>query len=230
MTFARSLRASVIVVCALFVASCGSSPTSPTPTATTPTPTPSPTPTPTPTPTPSPSPTPTPTSAALTGTVTIAQGGSSVSGATVRVLDGSASGRTTTTDSSGRYRFDGLPIANTNFSATASGYTEDRRGTFVNGTNTLNFTLQAPLYSRSGTGDNVFTIPTYVTRIRIQGTYTGSCQNFIVHIAGRGVVNEILGTCSIASGTRFDGTYVTSGGVAEVLNSTGVSWTFTEVR
>jgi PKD repeat protein len=50
-------------------------------------------------------------------------------------------GKTATTNSNGEYRFDSLTIANVNFSATASGFQEDRRGTFVNGTNTLNFTL-----------------------------------------------------------------------------------------
>ena len=68
-------------------------------------------------------------------------GGQRISGATVRVIDGVDTGKTATTNSNGEYRFDSLTIANVNFSATASGYQEDRRGTFVNGTNTLNFTL-----------------------------------------------------------------------------------------
>jgi hypothetical protein len=53
-----------------------------------------------------------------------------------------------------------------------------------------------------------------------------------VHIAGRGVVNEIIGTSPFFSGisTVSDGTYVTTGGVTEILSSAGVSWTFTEVR
>jgi hypothetical protein len=87
-----------------------------------------------------------------------------------------------------------------------------------------------PVFTRSGTGASVFDLPTYVTRVRITGDYAGFCENFIVHIAGRGVVNEILGTCSNGSGPHFDGTYATSGGQVEVLNSTGISWTFTELR
>jgi len=71
-------------------------------------------------------------------------GGQRISGATVRVIDGADNGKTATTNSNGEYRFDSLTIANVNFSATASNYQEDRRGTFVNGTNTLNFTL-API-------------------------------------------------------------------------------------
>lgn len=88
-----------------------------------------------------------------------------------------------------------------------------------------------PLFTRGGTGANVFDMPTTVTRVRIQADYGGSCENFIVHIGGRGVVNEILGSCSVAtSGRHFDGTFVTTGGVVEVLSSSGISWSFTEVR
>ena len=87
-----------------------------------------------------------------------------------------------------------------------------------------------PVFTHSGTGASVFTMPTSVTRVRIAADYAGSCENFIVHIAGAFVVNEILGTCIAASGPHFEGTYATTGGQVEVLNSTGISWTFTEVR
>lgn len=86
-----------------------------------------------------------------------------------------------------------------------------------------------PLFTRSGTGDTVFTIPSTVTQIHIHAEYRGSSQNFIVRIASRLVVNEIIGTFGGRS-TTFDGTYLTSGGVTEITNSSGVSWTFTEVR
>jgi PKD repeat protein len=59
----------------------------------------------------------------------------------VTVLDGPDTGRRVNTDGDGTYRFDSLTIADVNFSATATGFQEDRRGTRVNGTNTLNFTL-----------------------------------------------------------------------------------------
>ena len=62
-------------------------------------------------------------------------------GATVEVLDGPNAGSRATANSNGEYRFDSLAISNMNFRAFATGFTEDRRGTFVNGTNTLNFTL-----------------------------------------------------------------------------------------
>jgi len=85
-----------------------------------------------------------------------------------------------------------------------------------------------PLYTRSGSGDTVFDIPTTVTRITITGRCSCSSTNFIVRIGGRLVVNELLGT---SWGTQtFSGTYVTVGGVTEITNSSAVSWTFTEAR
>lgn len=86
----------------------------------------------------------------------------------------------------------------------------------------------AALWTQNGTGDTVFDMPTTVARVRITGTYTGTGANFIVYIAGRLKVNEIIGTRWPS--TMFEGTYVTTGGVVEIVSSTGVVWTFTEVR
>jgi PKD repeat protein len=61
----------------------------------------------------------------------------------VTAIDGSNSGQSVLADGTGVYRFDSLTISNTNFVARASGYLDDSRGTFVNGTNTLNFVLAA---------------------------------------------------------------------------------------
>ncbi len=61
--------------------------------------------------------------------------------ATVTVLDGPNSGQHVDTNENGEYTFASLTSVNTNFSATKSGFNEDRRGVFVNGTNTLNFVL-----------------------------------------------------------------------------------------
>lgn len=84
------------------------------------------------------------------------------------------------------------------------------------------------LYSNTGIGDTVFTIPANVTKIRIQGTYAGNSSNFIVRIAGSSLVNELIGTSW--SSTSFEGTYlVTGGSTVEIINSSGVAWTFTEV-
>jgi PKD repeat protein len=68
--------------------------------------------------------------------------GNVIGGSTVVVLDGPDAGRVAGTNSNGEYRFDQLRAGNTNFVARANGYEEDRRGTFVNGSNTLNFTLR----------------------------------------------------------------------------------------
>lgn len=88
-----------------------------------------------------------------------------------------------------------------------------------------------PPFKRSGTGANVFDIPSSVARIHITGDYGGSCENFVVKIAGRLIVNEILGRCSIAIGPRYDGTHlITNGGTAEVTFSSGINWVFEEVR
>jgi hypothetical protein len=78
---------------------------------------------------------------ALTGTVSGSDAGR-LSGATVTFLDGVNVGRTASTNSNGEYRFENVTEGNANLSATASGYAENRGGVFVNGTNTLNFTLQ----------------------------------------------------------------------------------------
>lgn len=87
-----------------------------------------------------------------------------------------------------------------------------------------------PLFVRSGSGDTVFDLPARVQRIRIQATYAEFSSNFIVHIGGSHIVNELLGT--FWNATTFDGTYVVpaSGRTVEITHSTGVQWTFTEVR
>ena len=56
-------------------------------------------------------------------------------------MDGPNAGQSVETNGNGEYRFASLTITNVNFSATASGYLESRGGAFVDGTNTLNFTL-----------------------------------------------------------------------------------------
>lgn len=123
------------------------------------------------------------------------------------------------------------PAAVTNYSGTIT-----VNGDQTSGGNTIQFSGNGnldgvPIFTRSGNGVTVFDMPTYVRRVRIVGTFTGSCQNFIVHIAGAFIVNEILGSCSIGIGTRYDGTHlIAGGGAVEVLNASGVAWTFTEVR
>jgi hypothetical protein len=55
-----------------------------------------------------------------------------------------------------------------------------------------------------------------------------NAEDFIVMIGGHLVVNDLVGT---AWGTTVsDGIYLTTGGVVAITNSSGVSWSFTEVR
>jgi hypothetical protein len=172
----------------------------------------------------------TPTTVSLSGTV-FAQGGARLGGASIRMVDGINVGKTTTANANGDYRFDGLTPGNDNLAAHADGFEDAVNGLTIDGTKALNFTLRtAVAWSKTGVGVSVFDMPTYITRVHIIGIYTSSCQNFIVHIGGRGVVNEILGTCSIAIGPRYEGTSVTTGGTVEVLNASGVSWSFVEER
>jgi len=110
-----------------------------------------------------------------------------------------------------------------------SGYNTRQLGLFINGTNTLSFSLQTvDPWTTSGSGDNVFNIPTYISKIKIVANYGGFSSNFIVRIAGSLIVNELIGTGG--GTTHFEGTYVTSGGQVQITNSSGVSWSFTEVR
>jgi hypothetical protein len=86
-----------------------------------------------------------------------------------------------------------------------------------------------PLWTVSGTGDNVFDIPPGFSRVQIEGRYTRNSQNFIVRIGGRLLVNELMGT--FWDQTYFVGTYqITSGRTVEITGSSGVAWTLPEVR
>ena len=91
----------------------------------------------------------------------------------------------------------------------------------------LTVRVPAP-WTASGSGNTVFNMPTYVSRVRIRGVWNGQqTSNFIVHIGGKSVVNEILRN---TPGNSFEGTYLTNGGVVEIVSSTFISWTFTQVR
>ncbi|MEO8484300.1 MAG: choice-of-anchor D domain-containing protein [Acidobacteriota bacterium] len=94
----------------------------------------------------------------------------------------------------------------------------------INGTGVNN----TPLFVMSGTGDTVFTMPTSVARVKITADYTRNSSNFIVKVGGRLVVNELIGTGW--GTTHFEGTYAVTGGQTEITNSSGVAWSFTEVR
>lgn len=168
-----------------------------------------------------PVPAPTPTVGSLAGTVT-QNGGGAVAGATVTVLDGANAGRAATTNGSGQYRLDNLTSGNANVAAAANGL-ETRSGVQVAGETTLNLSLP---YTRSGSGNTVFDMPTNIRRVRIFGRWNGTgTSNFIVRIGGSLTVNEILRT----TGT-YEGIHSTTGGVVEITNSSAITWSFTQVQ
>jgi len=203
----------LLAIC-LWIAGCGSSSTSPTAT-----------------------PPPTATGSAgttftLSGSV-MSSNGVMVIGATVQVADGPNAGKSTTTSSSGSYSIAGLVPSGMTVSASATNYTAISKPVTVTGAQTLDFQLTAtPFFVVSGTGNTVFDLPTTVARVRIVGTYTGSSSNFIVVIGGHLVVNEIIGTSKeyASISTVSDGIYSTTGGIVEIMNSSGVEWTIAELR
>jgi len=85
-------------------------------------------------------------------------------------------------------------------------------------------------FRRSGSGNTVFDMPSGVTRLHITGDYNGYCSNFVVHVGGRLVVNEILGACSVGIGRHYDGTHLVSGTVVDVVDSSGVNWSMEEIQ
>lgn len=179
-------------------------------------------------PSPVPTPTPTPTTFILSGTVASTTG-PVIPGATVRIADGPNAGRSTVTNNNGSYSFATLTASSFTLNASAPYYVAKGQGVTVTSNQTANVELvPIPVFTRSGSGDTVFDLPSTVSRIRIQAAYTGNSSNFVVYIGGRLIVNELLGRGW--NMTTFDGTYLTGGGVTEIKLSSGVSWTFTEVR
>lgn len=173
--------------------------------------------------------TPTSTTFSLSGTVRDAQTGAGISGALARIGDGPNAGKSATADGSGHYSFSGLTQSGFTVNFSAQYYVATGEGVTLTSSQTLDASLTPiPLFKMTGSGDNVFTIPTSVSKIKIVADYPGFSSNFIVHIAGNGVVNELMGTGW--NETHFEGTYLTGGGTAEILHSSGVAWSFTEVR
>ena len=110
-------------------------------------------------------------------------------------------------------------------------------GDQTSGTNTIRVDARGslvglPVFSRSGSGDTVFTIPSHVTRLRVDANTASSCQNFIARANGLSFVNIIMGTCSVSdSRGPFTGTYIVpAGATISIVSSTGINWTFTESR
>lgn len=176
---------------------------------------------------------PTPTAFTLSGIVTAGADpprGLPVAGVRVGVVDaGPNAGKFALTGGDGRYSIPNMVGGGYTVSATANGYNYADRPVGITGNTTLNFTIFTTVpWSRSGTGDTVFDMPTNLPRVRITGTYASNSSNFVVYIASRLLVNELLGTGW--GQTQFVGTYLTSGGVVEIKLSSQVAWSFTEVR
>ena len=82
------------------------------------------------------------------------------------------------------------------------------------------------VWKRSGVGATVFDMPTYVSRVKIMGTYTGGGENFVVWVGNDLLVNVILGTRW--ESTRYEGVHLTKGGVTQVKYSSGLQWSLEE--
>lgn len=178
----------------------------------------------------SPPTTPPPSSSTYTvsGAVRGADTNGGIAGATVQIGDGPNAGKSTTTDGSGRYSLAGLVSSGFTMSVTAANYLGATRGVTLTASRDESFRLlPAQPWTRSGTGNTVFDMPSYFTRVRIQGRWLQrDTSNFIVHIGGHFVVNEILRTT-----ITYDGIHLTEGGgVTEIVDSAAIAWTFTEIR
>lgn len=87
----------------------------------------------------------------------------------------------------------------------------------------------------SGQGLTTFELPAGITRLRIVGnTGKDTCLNFIVFVGGKLIVNDIIGTCIIATARTYDRIHVVSGTTVDIRGSwrehnfTPISWTIEE--
>ncbi len=98
-------------------------------------------------------------------------------------------------------------------------YLQSSRGVTLTTNVTQDFALDfRQLYTRSGIGDAVFDFVTPDRwQIRIQGQYAENSSPFIVSIDNETVVT-------------FDGIVMLSAGTVVIEKSSGVAWSFTEVR
>jgi hypothetical protein len=157
----------------------------------------------------------------LVSVVTDANTRAPVGGITVQV---SASGQTvgtTTTDGNGYFSIVVPSATALTVNLTRSGYNAASFTANLTADTRRDATI-VPLWRVTGRGNTVFDMPSYVSRVRIIGVWDGrDTSNFIVRIAGRGVVNEILRTSG-----RYEGVHLTSGGVVEIVSSSNIGWEF----
>ena len=84
------------------------------------------------------------------------------------------------------------------------------------------------IWSKSGVGDALFDMPTYVSRVTVTAEYTGNLSDFRVNINGSSWIWIVIGTYW-GIGEYYEETFLTNGGVVQIIDSGGVSWSFTEV-
>lgn len=142
----------------------------------------------------------------------------------VDVTVSAANGPTTRTDGNGYYHLAPVPGGTVTLSYSASGYNAQTSTVSVT-TDTRRDVKLVPFWRASGVGDTVFDMPTSVRRVRIKGYYPSRSSNFVVRIAGRLVVNELLGT-AWPGGQRYEGLFTTTGGLVEITISRDVQWEF----
>lgn len=162
----------------------------------------------------------------LTGIVSDATSGARVS-ASVTATDSRSNTRSTATDGNGFFFLGPVVPGFVTVRATATGYDVAVRTLTLSADQRLDITMlrTAPPFSRSGVGNTVFDMPRTVSRVRIQGQWNRtSNSNFIVRVGGQLLVNEIL-----RDSITYDGIHLTTGGVVEIISSSNISWTFTDV-
>lgn len=167
--------------------------------------------------------------------VTDASSGNGIAAARVTVLDGQFAGSGYTVADNGTLTLTGAQ-GNMNMEATHTGYRKARAGVGPCGspgcTSNISFDLQRTSpWRRAGRGNNAFSIPSDLVRLRITGFYGDFSTNFVVYINGRLVVNELLGTGW--SQTSYNGVHVIpegdGSGLLQILFSSGVDWSITQV-
>jgi hypothetical protein len=121
------------------------------------------------------------------------------------------------------------PAHDGTYSVPAGSTIEITQATGVNWVVTASSSAQPPSgsFSRQGQGAAVFDLPARNARYRVRAAYSGSADNFALFVAGRLVVNEIVGTAQTPA--EFDGTFALGGGQAEVRAGGGVTWSITEL-
>jgi hypothetical protein len=207
-----------IALLVLFMSACGGGKNPVTgPTASTPPPPTTPAPTPTP---PAPPPIPRVT---LVGVVTNANTNLPVGSAVVSVT---STTNTSMTDGNGFFSIPGVAAGSVTVTISAANYNRAVETFTLPATDTRRDVRIVPFWTAKGTGNTVFDMPTYVSRVRITGSYPSNSTNFIIRIGGRLVVNELLGRAW--GSTTYSGLHLTTGGVVEITNSRDVEWTFAQ--